>query len=203
RTGNFDVLVGINLLREGLDLPEVALVAILDADKTGFLRSETSLIQTMGRAARHETGRVVLYADTITPAIEAAVAETTRRREIQLAYNAEHHITPFGVTKPIRDITAMLGGDVAAEAKIPEIFMYKGMELRRDEIPVVIEDLRGEMLEYAKDLKFEKAAEMRDEITRLEDLYHGRTYDDDQSPKGRRRPNAKVERRRAKHRQNF
>ncbi|MCG3150994.1 MAG: UvrABC system protein B [bacterium] len=200
RLGEFDVLVGINLLREGLDLPEVALVAILDADKAGFLRSETSLIQTMGRAARHETGRVILYADTMTPAITVAVEETRRRRERQLLYNTEHGIVPTGVKKGIRDITGDLGGD---KESLPSTIMYRGLELKREEVPLIIEELRKDMFQYATDMKFEKAAEVRDEITRLEDLALGRAPSGDGTGDMRRgRPiNKKVERRRQKHKQ--
>ncbi|MEO7993446.1 MAG: excinuclease ABC subunit UvrB [bacterium] len=201
RTGNFDVLVGINLLREGLDLPEVALVAILDGDKAGFLRSETSLIQTMGRAARHEGGRVVLYADHETPAITAAISETGRRREKQLAFNREHGITPRGIHKEVRDIMGDLGLTSPEEAN--PVIIYKGMELKRDEVPLVIEELRSEMLEWAKDLKFERAAEMRDEITRLEDILHGKAPMDAHAEmrRGQSSGSKKVERRKAKHRQ--
>ena len=174
RRGDFDVLIGINLLREGLDLPEVSLVAILDADKSGFLRSETSLIQTMGRAARHAEGTVLIYADIMTPAINAAVDETERRRKIQTQFNEEHGITPTTVTKAIRDIAEGL-----EEAKEPEeveagVINFEGVELKRDELPAIIEMIRSEMLAEAKDLNFEHAAELRDELRMLEEFLQGR-----------------------------
>ncbi len=166
RRGEFDVLVGINLLREGLDLPEVSLVAILDADKAGFLRSETSLIQTMGRAARHIRGQVILYADAMTDAIKNAVAETTRRRDIQRKHNEEHGITPVGITKGISDIAGDLGfKELEEEAGT---IVLEGIEITRDELPLIIEQLRSEMLEQADKLNFEKAAELRDEVRQLE-----------------------------------
>jgi excinuclease ABC subunit B len=150
RRGDFDVLIGINLLREGLDIPECGLMAILDADKSGFLRSTTSLIQTIGRAARNSESRVILYADVMTEAIKQALGETERRRTIQLEYNKKHNITPKTIIKDIRDdLTKMLGGEV----KIPE---------------ADIETLRKQMLKYASDLEFEKATEIRDQLHKLE-----------------------------------
>lgn len=178
RRGDFDVLIGINLLREGLDLPEVSLVAILDADKAGFLRSETSLIQTMGRAARHEEGSVIIYADTITPAIKSAVDETERRRKVQLAYNKEHGITPRTITKEIRDIAESLEGEETSEdAEFGGTINFEGVELKRDELPAIIEMIRNEMLAEARDLNFERAAELRDELKALEEFLEGRVLD--------------------------
>jgi excinuclease ABC subunit B len=167
RLGKFDVLIGINLLREGLDLPEVSLVAILDADKEGFLRSAKSLIQTFGRAARNVNGQVILYADRMTGSMDQAILETNRRRKIQKDYNQVHHITPQTVKKSIRNIlssiyetdyfTIPLAADVK-EAYVPA----------RD-IPVVIQRLKAEMKEAASRLEFERAAEIRDKIQRLEE----------------------------------
>ncbi len=166
RTGEFDVLVGINLLREGLDLPEVTLVAILDADKEGFLRGERALIQTIGRAARNVEGRVVMYADKETDSMKTALGETSRRREIQSAHNERHNIEPRTITKGISDIL------VAAEAK----GLYKAGKKKAareapgdpDELQKLIADLDAEMLEAAEELKFEYAAKLRDEIKDLE-----------------------------------
>jgi excinuclease ABC subunit B len=165
RTGEFDVLVGINLLREGLDLPEVTLVAILDADKEGFLRGERALIQTIGRAARNVNGRVIMYADKETEAMRIAIGETNRRREIQMSYNERNNIEPRTIVKGVSDIL------IAAEAK----GLYKaGKKSARDaprdpeELQNLIADLQAEMLEAAEDLKFEYAAKLRDEIKDLE-----------------------------------
>ena len=160
RMGKFDVLVGINLLREGLDLPEVSLVAILDADKEGFLRSETSLIQTIGRAARNVEGRVIMYADKITDSMRRAIDETERRRRKQLKYNQEHGITPESVKKAIRDLIQV---EQAAEEKV-EYEIGKNPKLTADEIKEKIKALETEMLKAASELEFEKAAELRDEI---------------------------------------
>jgi excinuclease ABC subunit B len=161
RAGDFDVLVGVNLLREGLDLPEVSLVAILDADKEGFLRSATSLIQMIGRCARNVNARVVLYADRITPAMQQAMDETNRRREIQLAYNREHGITPDTVRKAIR---SSLITEVAAMRRVREAVHEDEQEYDRDELVTTLEK---EMLEAAEALDFEKAAALRDHIEEL------------------------------------
>jgi len=159
RKGNFDILVGVNLLREGLDLPEVSLVAILDADKEGFLRSETSLIQTIGRAARNVRGEVLIYADHITGSIKRAVAETERRRELQFAYNKEHGITPKTIVKKISDILPGVDKMLALEMK----------PIPKSQIAVkkLIAEKEKEMREAAKQLNFELAALLRDEIKAL------------------------------------
>lgn len=158
RLGDFDVLVGINLLREGLDIPEVALVAILDADKEGFLRSATSLVQTIGRAARNAEGRVILYADKMTGSLEYALTETKRRRDKQMAFNKEHNITPKGIQKAIpdliKDFNDLTGNTVKDIEQVPE----------------TVEDLRKQMLAAAEDLDFERAAKLRDRIKKLEEL---------------------------------
>jgi len=159
RLGVFDVLVGINLLREGLDLPEVSLVAILDADKEGFLRSETSLIQTIGRAARNAEGTVIMYADCVTPSMERAISETERRRAIQMQYNKEHGITPKTVIKDVRDVIEM-GGSKKAKA-------VDGKRLNKAERDALIKKMTEEMKQAAKLLEFEYAAELRDKIEEL------------------------------------
>ena len=191
RLGTYDVLVGINLLREGLDLPEVSLVAILDADREGFLRSETSLIQTMGRAARHISGRVILYADEATDSMRRAIAETNRRREIQLRYNEEHGITPQSITKPIRDLIdiAQVAEEIATYQPSTEVLtaqeLIKLAETQRGKVPwsvarllmlspqeleQTIEALEREMRRAAANLEFEKAATLRDQV---QELRHG------------------------------
>jgi excinuclease ABC subunit B len=166
RLGEFDVLVGINLLREGLDLPEVSLVAIFDADKEGFLRSPRSLIQTIGRAARNVNGRVIMYADHVTPAMKRAMDETERRRTIQEAYNAEHGITPTTVVRAIMNINPAAGTiDYLAVPKTP-----KGKSALDADVDLgeKIQVLRLEMFEAAENLEFEKAARLRDDLKRLE-----------------------------------
>jgi excinuclease ABC subunit B len=163
RKGKYDVLVGVNLLREGLDLPEVTLVAILDADKEGFLRSETSIIQTIGRAARNVEGRVILYADEITGSLEKAIRETERRRNIQLAYNKEHGITPKTIQKQIKDIRGMLG---APEDEIKNVLNIE-VTAEPKEIEELIKDKTEEMRVASHHLDFETAAILRDEIVVL------------------------------------
>jgi excinuclease ABC subunit B len=166
RLGVYDVLVGINLLREGLDIPECGLVAILDADKEGFLRSETSLIQTIGRAARNVEGRVILYADTVTGSMERALNETSRRREKQLAYNEEHGITPETIKRQIHDVLAHVAtrDGVVVDTRDDERPHLVGHNLK-----AYIGDLEERMRKAAADLEFEEAARLRDEIRRLEE----------------------------------
>jgi len=173
RSGLFDVLVGINLLREGLDMPEVSLVAILDADKEGFLRSERSLIQTIGRAARNLHGKAILYADNITGSMRRAMDETERRRARQIAFNQQHGIVPRGVTKDVRDILegAMTPGARSAKrkAKAANIDSLSNHAALRtpSEIDKRITQLEAQMLQHARDLEFEAAARVRDEIKTL------------------------------------
>ncbi|MEH6564358.1 MAG: excinuclease ABC subunit UvrB [Halopseudomonas sp.] len=176
RIGVFDVLVGINLLREGLDMPEVSLVAILDADKEGFLRSERSLIQTIGRAARNLNGKAILYADRITGSMERAIGETERRREKQIAFNLEHGITPKGVTKSVADILegAVVPGSRSNKRKrqkaAEDAAEYKAQELRTPaEVGKRIKQLEEKMYQFARDLEFEQAGQLRDEIQQLRD----------------------------------
>ena len=164
RLGVYDVVVGINLLREGLDLPEVSLVAILDADKEGFLRSRWSLIQTMGRAARHIDGHVIMYADTVTKSMQEAIDETKRRRKIQEDYNREHHITPQGIRKAVRDITERVKAAVVAEKRAEYTV---GALASREDIMRLVKDLETQMKQAARALEFEKAALFRDRIVEL------------------------------------
>ena len=168
RAGTYDVLVGINLLREGLDLPEVSLVAILDADKEGFLRSESALIQTIGRAARHVEGQVIMYADFITESMEKAIFETNRRREIQKEYNAKHHITPQSIVKEV---------GLGLRAIIPEKEKEDKLDIKRiprDELPGLMKSLTSEMELAAANLEFEKAAALRDEISKIREFMNGK-----------------------------
>ena len=165
RLGVYDVVVGINLLREGLDLPEVSLVIILDADKEGFLRSEGSMIQTIGRAARHVNGQVIMYADTITDSMRRAIDETNRRRAIQKAYNDEHGITPEGIHKAIRDINDRVRK--VAEQKAAYDAEHGGSGIPRDELVRLVMDLEGQMKTASRNLEFEKAALIRDQIVEL------------------------------------
>jgi excinuclease ABC subunit B len=170
RLGEFDVLVGINLLREGLDLPEVSLVAILDADKEGFLRSETSLIQTIGRAARNVEGTVLMYADSVTDSMKTALSETQRRRQIQMAYNVEHGIDPQTIRKDVTDILLSLRGEGAPTATTPKKERRKKAarpDMPSDELERLIQGLEEEMHQAAKDLRFEYAARLRDEVHEL------------------------------------
>ncbi|ABB33432.1 excinuclease ABC, B subunit [Geobacter metallireducens RCH3] len=169
RLGEFDVLVGINLLREGLDIPEVSLVAILDADKEGFLRSARSLIQTCGRAARNVNGRVTMYADAVTGSMEACIEETARRRTIQEAFNTEHNITPRTVKKGLRTILESI--EERDYYTIPLAAEPQEEYVPADEIPKLVKRLRKEMLASAKNLEFEKAAELRDRIKNLEERH--------------------------------
>jgi excinuclease ABC subunit B len=177
RLGEFDVLVGINLLREGLDLPEVALVAILDADKEGFLRSATSLIQTTGRAARNVDGQVIMYADRMTDSMRHAISETMRRRQKQIAYNTEHGIDPQTVRKKVTDILEMIRMRAGDEESDGGRSRGRGrgrgrqsaaktdrLDLPRDELGRLIQSLTDEMHDAARDLRFEEAARLRDEI---------------------------------------
>src|SRR3954447_6970648 len=169
RLGEFDVLVGINLLREGLDLPEVSLVAILDADKEGFLRSDTSLIQTIGRAARNVDGKVLMYADEVTDSMKRAISETQRRRQIQMAYNREHQIDPQSIRKKVSDILLTMASDVAGKAPQPEKRRRKRdrPEMPEEELDRLIQTLEEEMHQAARDLRFEYAARIRDEVVDL------------------------------------
>ena len=164
RLGKYDVLVGINLLREGLDIPEVALVAILDADKEGFLRSETSMIQTIGRAARNAESKVVMYADTITGSMDRAIKETERRRKIQMDYNKEHGIVPKTIKKDVRDV---IGNIMVAEEA--EVYEVDSTGLSEKEKAKLIKEYTAEMKDAAKNLQFERAAELRDMIKKLEE----------------------------------
>lgn len=163
RLGKYDVLVGINLLREGLDLPEVSLVAILDADKEGFLRSETSLIQTTGRAARNASGQVIMYADTITRSMKKTIYETNRRREIQKKYNKEHNITPKSIKKAVRDV-------IEATIALEEEEKYSEEIFTKGEVESMIQSLKEAMLKEAEELNFEKAAELRDKMIKLKKI---------------------------------
>jgi excinuclease ABC subunit B len=165
RAGEFDALIGINLLREGLDLPEVSLVAILDADKEGFLRSTTSLIQTIGRAARHINGRAILYADVITGSMRAAIDETTRRRAAQHRFNEENHITPQSIIKPLDpDMARIYEGDYY---ELPAIAEETKDYRSAEELNQEIQRLEQAMRQAAKDFEFEKAAALRDQVKKL------------------------------------
>lgn len=164
RIGKYDVLVGINLLREGLDIPEVSLVSILDADKEGFLRSQRSLIQTSGRAARNENGQVHMYADKMTDSMQAAIEETNRRREKQMAYNEKHGITPTTIKKEIRDvIRATYDSEDDQQAEL----ISEYANLSKEEKQKFIDQMEEEMRQAAKELDFEKAMELRDALLEL------------------------------------
>jgi excinuclease ABC subunit B len=180
RLGNFDVLVGVNLLREGLDLPEVSLVAIIDADKEGFLRSEKSLMQTAGRTARNVNGLVILYADKVTNSMDKVIKETARRRKLQEEYNRKHNINPKTVYKTLEEImSTTIVADSKAKVKQGKKHERKTSlsiltepvqsRLTSDERKDFINNLRKQMIDAAKDLEFERAAEIRDEIQRLEE----------------------------------
>jgi excinuclease ABC subunit B len=161
--------VGVNLLREGIDLPEVTLVAILDADKEGYLRSKGSLIQVIGRAARHVEGTVIMYADRVTDSMRHAIDETERRRAIQIAWNAEHGVEPTSIVKAIRDIGIRLRS-VAEEGERYEKTVFRAKDMPRDELVRLVKDLEVQMKQAARDLKFEEAAALRDEIVELRGL---------------------------------
>lgn len=168
RMGVFDVVVGINLLREGLDLPEVSLVAILDADKEGFLRSDTALIQTIGRAARHLHGQVIMYADKMTDSMKRAIDETTRRRAKQVAYNTKHGIEPVSIIKAVYDLTERLKAGYATSEKRADYTGHKNAgTMPKDEIKRVLAELENQMKAAAKELEFERAAALRDQILEL------------------------------------
>jgi excinuclease ABC subunit B len=169
RLGVYDVLVGINLLREGLDLPEVSLVAIIDADKEGFLRSTSALIQTIGRAARHIEGRVIMYADTITGSMKTAIDETNRRREKQSAYNEAHSITPQGIEKAIAERMAE-----QREVELSDVQELDLAKIPKDELKHLIKQLNEQMELAAANLQFEKAAELRDQIADIRDFQAGK-----------------------------
>jgi excinuclease ABC subunit B len=173
RLGTFDVLVGINLLREGLDLPEVSLVAILDADKEGFLRSERSLIQTIGRAARHLNGQAILYADRMTDSMRRAIEETERRRRKQLAFNADRGITPRGVMKQIRDLIDGVIDGRGSDRDVADRQEEVALERSPQEISKLLIRLEKQMLEHARNLEFEKAAQLRDQLTKLKQEVFG------------------------------
>ena len=176
RKGEFDVLVGINLLREGLDLPEVSLVAILDADKEGFLRSETSLIQTAGRAARHLNGEVILYADVMTDSITKFLTVTKYRREKQIAYNVEHNITPRSVVRAVEESLATYESD---RREADAVLREGGVDI---DISTTIQELEADMLKAAENLQFEKAALLRDQIKELKHMIEGGRTEEKSKP---------------------
>ena len=181
RLGEFDVLVGINLLREGLDLPEVSLVAILDADKEGFLRAERSLIQTIGRAARHLNGRAILYAERMTDSMRRAIDETERRRVRQIAFNAAQGITPRSVVKQVRELIDGVVDSQSDKAKLKQIASAAEVEaLSEKDLGKRIKALERQMLEHARNLEFEKAARVRDELALLREQAFGASAGSDQ-----------------------
>jgi excinuclease ABC subunit B len=185
RLGEFDVLVGINLLREGLDIPEVSLVSILDADKEGFLRSERSLIQTIGRAARHINGKAILYADQMTDSMRKAIGETERRRNKQISFNVAHSITPKGIVKRVRDMIESIyeGQDLQSQLKAAqEQTRYEAMSEKQ--LAREIKQLEKQMLEFARNLEFEKAAQARDRLAELKRHFFGASpVDEEPEPK--------------------
>jgi excinuclease ABC subunit B len=171
RLGEFDVLVGINLLREGLDLPEVSLIGILDADKIGFLRSATALIQTIGRASRHLNGKVIMYADRVSEAMRQAIDETERRRRIQAEYNRAHGITPISVSKAVQDLLVRHKEEKQGLARFDlELIEKQYNVVVPKQRQALVKRLEEEMLELAKDLEFERASVLRDEIQRLQEM---------------------------------
>jgi excinuclease ABC subunit B len=169
RLGVYDAIVGINLLREGIDLPEVSLVAILDADKEGFLRSEQALIQTIGRAARHVDGYVIMYANTITDSMRRAIDETNRRRAKQMKFNEENGIVPISIRKEIHDLTEEMSAKAVSEMR-GEYKTRKSGDMPRNELRRMIDEAEKQMKEAAKNLEFEKAAAFRDELYELKTL---------------------------------
>jgi excinuclease ABC subunit B len=183
RLGQFDVLVGINLLREGLDIPEVSLVAILDADKEGFLRAERSLIQTIGRAARHVSGKAIMYADTITESMKKAIDETGRRRTKQIAYNEAHGITPRGIVKQIKDLIDGVYS-AAASKEMEKQALQRAMveDMSEKDVAKEIKRLEKQMLEHARNLEFEKAARVRDQLALLKEQAFGAVVHDNVVP---------------------
>jgi excinuclease ABC subunit B len=183
RLGSFDVLVGINLLREGLDIPEVSLVAILDADKEGFLRAERSLIQTIGRAARHLNGRAILYADRMTDSMAKAIGETDRRRAKQIAYNEEHGITPRSIVKQVRDlIDGVYSEKASKEMEKQELQRAMTQDMSEKDVAKEIKRLEKLMLEHARNLEFEKAARVRDQLALLKEQAFGAVVHDNVVP---------------------
>ncbi|MFM9991700.1 MAG: helicase-related protein, partial [Burkholderiaceae bacterium] len=183
RLGAFDVLVGINLLREGLDLPEVSLVAILDADKEGFLRSERSLIQTIGRAARNLEGRAILYADRITDSMSRAIGETERRRNKQITHNLEQGITPRGVFKQVRDLIDGVYSEKSDRlAQQTAVEQARIEDMSEKEVAKEIKRLEKQMMEHAKNLEFENAARVRDQLVKLREMIFGAPGKDNIAP---------------------
>ena len=174
RKGEFDVLVGINLLREGLDIPEVELVSIFDADKEGFLRSDRSLIQTIGRAARNINGRCILYGDNITGSMKRAMDETSRRRDIQMQYNEDNNIQPVSIKKDIRqalDEDSYIENDALDKLQLVSSSKKKFTKVNSDNVTSIISQLEKEMYNHAKNLEFEQAAKIRDQINELQEKY--------------------------------